>query len=71
MLAADTGADFVSATMALLEAYPEPEVLRYVVEAIVDEENYAADGPPIRGEYRGLAFLHLKIVLDAFVDSLA
>jgi predicted TIM-barrel fold metal-dependent hydrolase len=71
MLAADTGADFVSATMARLESYPEPEVLRYVFEAIVEEENYAADGPPIRAEHRGLAFLHLKIILDAFVNSLA
>ncbi len=25
---------------------------------------------PIRDEYRGIAFVHLKILLDAFIDSL-
>ena len=70
-LAADADADFVSATMAMLESYPEPEVLRYVVEAIVEEENYGSDDAPIRVQYQGLAFAYLKIVLDAFVDSLA
>jgi hypothetical protein len=71
MLASDTDADFVSATMAMLESYPEPEVLRYVVEAIVADEHYGPDDAPIREQYQGLAFAHLKIVLDAFVDSLA
>lgn len=71
LLASDTEADFVSATQTMLEKHPEPEVLRYIVEAIMEEEDYEPDDPPIRDEYRGLAFVHLKIVLDAFVDSLA
>ncbi len=71
LLASDTEADFVSATQTMLENYPEPEVLRYIVEAIMEEEDYDPDAPPIRDELRGLAFVHLKIVLDAFVDSLA
>jgi hypothetical protein len=71
MLSTDTEADFVSATLTMLETYPEPEVLRYIVEAIMEEEEYEPDDPPIRDEYRGLAFVHLKILLDALVDSLA
>jgi hypothetical protein len=71
LLMSDTEADFVSATQTMIEKYPEPEVLRYIVEAIMEEEEYDPDDPPIRDEYRGLAFVHLKIVLDALVDSLA
>jgi hypothetical protein len=70
-LASDTDADFVSATQFMLENYEEPEVLGYIIEALMDEEEYEASGDvPIRDEYRGLAFIHLKIALDAFTDSL-
>ena len=55
----------------MIATYPEPEVLRYIVEAIMEEEDYDPDDPPIRDEYRGLAFAHLKTVLDAFISSLA
>ena len=70
-LSASPEADFVSATQAMIATYPEPEVLRYIVEAIMEEEDYDPDDPPIRDEYRGLAFVHLKTVLDAFISSLA
>ena len=70
-LASDTEADFVSATQFMLERYEEPEVLGYLIEALMDEEEYEASGDvPIRDEYRGLALIHLKIALDAFLDSL-
>jgi hypothetical protein len=68
-MASDTEADFVSATRTMLEQCREPEVLRYIVEAIMEEDD-DPDNPPIRDEYRGLAFVHLKTVLDAFIDSL-
>jgi hypothetical protein len=55
---------------AMIETYPEPEVLRYAVEAIMDPWDEEIDGPPIRDEYRGLVFLYLKIVLDAMIASL-
>jgi hypothetical protein len=71
LLASDTDADFMSATQSMLEKHPEPEVLRYIVEAIMEEEDRDPDDPPIRDEYTGLAFVHLKILLEAFVDSLA
>ena len=71
LLTSDTEADFVSATRTMLEQHPEPEVLRYIVEAIMEEEEYEPEDPPIRDEYRGLAFVHLKIALDALASSLA
>jgi len=70
-LSASPEADFESATQAMMATYPEPEVLRYIVEAIMEEEDYTPEDPPIRDEYRGLAFVHLKTVLDAFISSLA
>ncbi|MFB0534719.1 MAG: hypothetical protein ACETWR_07035 [Anaerolineae bacterium] len=71
-LSASPEADFESATQAMIATYPEPEVLRYIVEAIMEEEeDYDPDDPPIRDEYRGLAFVHLKTVLDALASSLA
>jgi hypothetical protein len=71
-LSASPEANFESATETMLVTYPEPEVLRYIVEAIMEEEeDYDPDDPPIRDEYRGLAFVHLKTVLDALISSLA
>jgi hypothetical protein len=64
-------ADFESAIQEMLDTYPEPEVLRYIVEAIMEDEDYDPEDPPIRDEYRGMAFVHLKTVLDAFISSLA
>jgi len=71
LLASDSEADLFSATVAMIENHPEPEVVRYIVETIMDEEDYEPDDPPIRDEYRGLAFIHLKIALDALISSLA
>ena len=70
-LSASPEADFESATRTMLTIYPEPEVFRYIVEAIMEEEDYDPDDPPIREEYRGLAVMYLKTVLDAFISSLA
>ena len=64
-------ADFESTTWEMLATYPEPEVFRYIVEAIMEEEDYDPDDPPIREEYRGLAVMYLKTVLDALISSLA
>ena len=70
LLATDTEADFFSATKKMLETYPEPQVLGYILEVLLDEVDYAPDDPPIREENRGQAFLHLKIILDAFISSI-
>lgn len=71
ILETDTEADFISATRTILKNHPEPEVLGYIIEALMEEEDRDPDDPPIRDEYRGLAFIHLKTVLDAFISSLA
>jgi len=68
-MATDSAGDFASAAESLVEKYPEPEVLRYVTEALMEDEEGDPDNPPIRDENLGLAFLRLKIVLDAFVGE--
>jgi hypothetical protein len=55
---------------AMVETYPEPAVLQYAVEAVMEQGDEETSGPPIRDEYRGMAFLYLKIVLDAMIASL-
>jgi hypothetical protein len=62
-------ADFYAATQLLLLNYPESNVLRYIIEAIMEEDE-DPDNIPVRDEFIGLAFLHLKILLDAFIASL-
>lgn len=123
LLSEDTEADFMSATRNLIDNYAEPEVLRYLVEALMedldddlidfveykegefeveefaedmlpdtngfeeteeiqadveiededdwddDDEGYDLEDLNIRDEYRGLAFVILKTVLDAFIES--
>jgi hypothetical protein len=66
--AKEENGDLEVAVRAILKTYPEPEVFRYVVEAIMEEE---ADDPLMRDESRGLALVYLKTVLDAMIASLA
>ncbi|MCB0089113.1 MAG: hypothetical protein KDE54_14480 [Caldilineaceae bacterium] len=62
-LTAEPGADRMMASTAL--TYAEPEVLRYLVEALMepDEDLEFSD------EERGLAFVILKNALDALIAS--
>lgn len=68
-MATDSAGDFASAAESLVEKHPEPEVLRYVTDALIEDEEGDPDNPPIRDRNLGLAFLHLKIVLDAFLGE--
>ncbi len=68
-MASDSSGDFLSASESLVEKYPEPEVLRYITAALMEDEDGNPDNPPIRDENLGQAFLHLKIVLDAFIGK--
>ncbi|MEK9135820.1 MAG: hypothetical protein AAB393_01750 [Bacteroidota bacterium] len=68
-MASDSSGDFSSATQSMIENYPEPEVLRYLTQALMEDEEGNPDNPPIRDENLGLAFLSLKIVLDAFIGK--
>ena len=66
-MASDSAGDFVSAAESMVENYPEPELLRYVTTALMEDEDGNTDNPPFREDGLGVAFLHLKIVMDAFV----
>ncbi len=70
LLVTDTEADFFSAMKMMLENSPEPEVLDCIAKILMDDADYDPDDPPIREENRGLAFMHLKIMLDTFIGSL-
>lgn len=70
-LASGTGADLYHASRTIVDGHAEPEVLRYVVEALMDEDARDPDDPPLSAESVGLAFLSLKNILDALVLSLA
>jgi len=67
-LASSSEGRFIESGQLLVREHPEPEVLRYIVETIQEEQ---PDEPGFRAASLGLAFIHLKIVLDAFVSSLA
>jgi hypothetical protein len=67
-LATSDEGDLVQSIQRILRTYPEPAVLRYIVEAIMEAD---PEEPGFRDEYTGLAFVHLKILLDAFINSLA
>jgi len=69
-MASDSAGDFLSAAQSLVENYPEPEVLRYITQALMEDEDGDPNNPPIRDENLGQAFLHLKIVLGAFIGNL-
>jgi hypothetical protein len=57
----------IESAQVLIRTHAEPEVLRYIVEAIMEEEE---GEPGFQEANKGWAFIHLKILLDAFVSSL-
>ncbi len=69
-LSSDTEADFYTATEQMVVNFPEPEVLRYIVEAIMAEDEGDPEEIPIRDDAKGMAFIHLKVALDAMILSL-
>ncbi len=62
-LEGETETGFYETTATILESYNQPEVLRYVVEALMedDEEDVA-----IREENIGMMMIYLKTVIDCF-----
>jgi multidrug efflux pump subunit AcrB len=66
-LASSGESEFMESAQLLIRTHAEPEVLRYIVEAIMEE---AEEEPGFQEANKGLAFIHLKILLDAFVNSL-
>jgi len=62
-LRGETEAGFEEATRKIIGSYKQPEVLRYVVEAIMEDTE---ESSPIREENKGIMFLDLKTVIDCF-----
>lgn len=61
-LGGETGEEgFLQATKTIISNYGQPEVLRYVVEALMEEPE---EGCVIRDENIGIMFLDLKTVID-------
>lgn len=54
---------FVEAVRGLLDGYNQVEVLRYVINALMEEPEEGCD---IRGDSVGPMFVHLKTVIDCF-----
>jgi len=62
-LRGETEEGFEGATKKIIGSYRQPEVLRYVVEAIMEDTEESC---PIREENKGFMFLDLKTVIDCF-----
>ncbi len=62
-LQGETDNGFEEVTRKMIGSYGQPEVLRYVVEAIMEDTEESC---PIRDENRGTMFLDLKTIIDCF-----
>ena len=62
-LEGESGADFSATVEKIFSNYNQPEVLRYVVEALFEDEE---EGVEIRDEIKGMLMLNLKTVIDCF-----
>lgn len=66
-LNSESPGDFLSAGESLVVNYPEPELLRYMVRFLMEDETGNPDNPPFGEENLGVAFFHLKVVMDALL----
>lgn len=62
-LKGETESGFIGVTRSVFDSYNQREVLRFVVEAIMEEPE---EGEVIRDEAIGALFLDLKTVIDCF-----
>ena len=62
-LEGETETDFYETTDTILQDYNQPEVLRYVVEALMEDDDEDVD---IQEENFGLMMIYLKTVIDCF-----
>ena len=62
-LQGETETGFEETTRKIIETYKQPEVLRYIVEAIMEDTEETSS---IREESKGIMFLDLKTVIDCF-----
>lgn len=62
-LQGESDSDFVDTVEKIFENYPQPEVLKYVIEALMTE---AEEGDAIREKNIGLMAIYLKTIIDCF-----
>jgi len=62
-LAGESETDFMDTLRQVVNNYPQPEVLKYVVEALVEEPE---EGSLIREEKKGYILIYLKTIIDCF-----
>lgn len=67
-LASTPEAKWASTLLPIIGGYPEPEVLRYLIEALMEEPE-APEEERLSPDGSGLAFIYLKSLLDALVAS--
>lgn len=60
-LEGETETGFYETTASVLEGYNQPQVLRYVVEALMEEDE---EGVDIREDNIGMMMIYLKTVID-------
>ncbi|MCD6317929.1 hypothetical protein J7M02_02550 [Candidatus Aerophobetes bacterium] len=62
-LAGESETSFMNILRQVIDNYPQPEVLKYVVEALMEEPE---EGCLIRDESKGYIFIYLKTIIDCF-----
>ena len=62
-LQGETEAGFIEAATVIINKYRQPEVLKYVLEAIMEESE---EGCVFQDENKGIMLLDLKTVIDCF-----
>lgn len=62
-LAGESETGFMDTLRQVVNNYPQPEVLKYVVEALVEEPE---EGSLIREENKGYILIYLKTIIDCF-----
>jgi len=63
-LAEESEAELMQVTQSLLANYHQPEVLRYVIEAIFEE-----DAETLRPANQGIMLIFIKIVIDCLHEA--
>ena len=59
----ESEAGFMNTLRRVVNNYPQPEVLKYVVEALMEEPE---EGCLIRDENKGYILIYLKTIIDCF-----
>lgn len=68
-LEGETDSDFAFTVETIFKNYNQPEVLKYVIEALMEDEDEDEDEDEevvIRDEMKGMLLIYLKTIIDCF-----